>query len=214
MQLDEYGEFITPGLDDVVSVGDGFVGFEAERVGGLPGLTEEAQRLTEVGLAELAEAEQPTPVVPLAVSAFLTSRKRSAAAELADWIDSAEGRASSLESIGRALSRRNHGRSRAVVMAHDHDEAIKGLRALADGKMNPSVFAADGPATNGPVWVLAGFGALVAEETGAVVVSTTYRLSSSCVLQFESSTEVFGSVPNRTVPDWCATPATPMSFFR
>jgi polyketide synthase 13 len=159
VQLDEYGEFITPGLDDVVSVGDGFVGFEAERVGGLPGLTEEAQRLTEVGLAELAEAEQPTPVVPLAVSAFLTSRKRSAAAELADWIDSAEGRASSLESIGRALSRRNHGRSRAVVMAHDHDEAIKGLRALADGKMNPSVFAADGPATNGPVWVLAGFGA-------------------------------------------------------
>ena len=97
--------------------------------------------------------------MPLAVSAFLTSRKKAAAAELADWIDSPEGRASSLESIGRSLSRRNHGRSRAVVMAHDHDEAIKALRALADGKQNPSVYSADGPVTNGPVWVLAGFGA-------------------------------------------------------
>ena len=97
--------------------------------------------------------------MPLAVSAFLTSRKKAAAAELADWIDSPEGRASSLESIGRSLSRRNHGRSRAVVMAHDHDEAVKALRALADGKQNPSVYSADGPVTNGPVWVLAGFGA-------------------------------------------------------
>jgi polyketide synthase 13 len=97
--------------------------------------------------------------VPLAVSGFLTSRKKATAAELADWIDSPEGRASSLESIGRSLSRRNHGRSRAVVLAHDHDEAIKGLRALADGKQNPNVFTADGPVTSGPVWVLAGFGA-------------------------------------------------------
>ena len=113
----------------------------------------------EVAREELEADEQPTPVVPLAVSAFLTSRKKAAAAELADWIDSPEGRASSLESIGRSLSRRNHGRSRAVVLAHDHDEAIKGLRALAEGKQNPTVFSADGPVTNGPVWVLAGFGA-------------------------------------------------------
>ena len=97
--------------------------------------------------------------MPLAVSGFLTSRKKAAAAELADWIDSPEGRASSLESIGRSLSRRNHGRSRAVVLAHDHDEAIKGLRALAEGKQSPMVLTADGPVTNGPVWVLAGFGA-------------------------------------------------------
>ena len=97
--------------------------------------------------------------MPLAVSAFLSSRKKTAAAELADWIDSPEGRASSLEAIGRSLSKRNHGRSRAVILAHDHDEAIKGLRALADGKQSPLVVAADGPVTNGPVWVLAGFGA-------------------------------------------------------
>ncbi|MBX7431025.1 type I polyketide synthase [Mycobacterium sp. Y57] len=131
----------------------------------LPGLTDEALRLLEVAREELAAtqqdpaAEHHTPVVPLAVSGFLTSRKRATAAELADWMDSAEGRASSLEAIGRSLSRRNHGRSRAVVLAHDHDEAIKGLRALADGKPNPIVLSADGPVTNGPVWVLAGFGA-------------------------------------------------------
>jgi polyketide synthase 13 len=133
----------------------------------LPGLTDEALRLLEVAREELAaagegsaEAAEPfKPIVPLAVSGFLTSRKRASAAELADWIDSPEGRAASLESIGRSLSRRNHGRSRAVVTARDHDEAVKGLRALAEGKQTPLVYSADGPVTNGPVWVLAGFGA-------------------------------------------------------
>ncbi len=162
VRMDEYGEFI----DDDEGQGGGTYGefgqhsFDTdEREPELPGLTDEAKRLKEAALQEL-EAEEPhTPVVPLAVSAFLTSRKRAAAAELADWMDSEEGRASSLESIGRSLSRRNHGRSRAVVMAHDHDEAIKALRALADGKQSPAVFSADGPVTSGPVWVLAGFGA-------------------------------------------------------
>jgi polyketide synthase 13 len=128
----------------------------------LPGLTDEALRLLEIAREELAAAEAAEPVkpiVPLAVSGFLTSRKRATAAELADWVDSPEGRASSLESIGRSLSRRNHGRSRAVVMARDHDEAVKGLRAVAEGKQTPLVYSADGPVTNGPVWVLAGFGA-------------------------------------------------------
>ncbi|OBB11137.1 polyketide synthase [Mycobacteriaceae bacterium 1482268.1] len=159
VRMDEYGEFI----DEDVNEGAEFFGQHSSGTEAhdaeLPGLTDEAKRLLEVAREELEAQEQPTPVVPLAVSAFLTSRKRLAAAELADWMDSPEGRASSLESIGRSLSRRNHGRSRAVVMAHDHDEAIKALRALADGKQSPNVFSADGPVTNGPVWVLAGFGA-------------------------------------------------------
>ncbi|RZT24980.1 polyketide synthase 13 [Mycobacterium sp. BK558] len=164
VRMDEYGEFLDgddDGDDDALDVPAAAAGDDYE----LPGLTDEALRLLEVAREELAAiendpaAESKTPVVPLAVSGFLTSRKKAAAAELADWIDSPEGRASSLESIGRSLSRRNHGRSRAVVLAHDHDEAIKGLRALAEGKPNPIVLSADGPVTNGPVWVLAGFGA-------------------------------------------------------
>jgi polyketide synthase 13 len=150
VRFDEYGEFI----DDEPAAGS-----SEEPEYELPGLTDEALRLKEIALEELSVTEQPAPVVPLAISAFLTSRKKAAAAELADWVESPEGQAASLESIGRALSRRNHGRSRAVVLAHDHDEAIKGLRAVAEGKQRPNVYAADGPVTNGPVWVLAGFGA-------------------------------------------------------
>ncbi|WP_428847335.1 polyketide synthase Pks13 [Mycolicibacterium cosmeticum] len=147
IQMNEYGEF----EQEYPSYEEG--SFE------LPGLTEAAQRLIEAGRQELEGKEPPNPIVPLVISGFLTSRKKAAAAELADWIDSEEGRAASLESIGRSLSRRNHGRSRAVVLAHDHDEAVKGLRAIAEGKQSPLVLSADGPVTNGPVWVLAGFGA-------------------------------------------------------
>jgi len=152
VRMDEYGEFIDD--DDEAPLH-----LTEDEEPELPGLTDEAKRLLEVAREELEAEEATAPVVPLAVSGFLTSRKKATAAELADWIDSPEGRASSLESIGRSLSRRNHGRSRAVVLAHDHDEAVKGLRALADGKQNPNVLTADGPVTNGPVWVLAGFGA-------------------------------------------------------
>jgi polyketide synthase 13 len=161
-RFDEYGEFI----ESAESASDGASsGHEAERVSEpeLPGMTEEAKRLKEIAVEELAAQEVAEevskPLVPLAVSAFLTSRKKAAAAELADWMESPEGRASSLEAIGRSLSRRNHGRSRAVVLACDHDEAITGLRAVADGKQKPNVFSIDGPVTSGPVWAMAGFGA-------------------------------------------------------
>jgi polyketide synthase 13 len=149
MRFDEYGEFLD-------SADDGHAALDEYE---LPGVTDEAKRLKEIALEELAGQELPPPLIPLPVSAFLTSRKKAAAAELADWMESPEGQASSLESIGRALSRRNHGRSRAVVLAHNHDEAIKGLRAVADGKQKPNVFSTDGPATNGAVWAMAGFGA-------------------------------------------------------
>lgn len=149
-RFDEYGEFIAP---------EGSHGYGDEPEYELPGLTDEALRLRDEALAELASAEPLMPLIPLAVSAFLTSRKKAAATELADWIDSEEGRATPLTSIGRSLSRRNHGRSRAVVLAHDHDEAIAGLRAVAAGKQKPNVYSVDGPVTNGPIWVMAGFGA-------------------------------------------------------
>ncbi|WP_166907006.1 polyketide synthase Pks13 [Mycobacterium sp. DL440] len=160
VRMDEYGEFVHQEDEADEHSAYGLTDHEANYE--LPGLTDEALRLLEAAREELAasEAVEPTKkVVPLAISAFLSSRKKVAAAELADWIDSPEGREASLESIGRSLSRRNHGRSRAVVLAHDHDEAIKGLRAIAEGKQHPTVISADGPVTNGPVWVLAGFGA-------------------------------------------------------
>ncbi|GAY15919.1 hypothetical protein MSZK_26450 [Mycobacterium sp. shizuoka-1] len=156
VRMDEYGEFVDEAEDEYPAAANAFAEDDEPE---LPGLTEEALELIEAARAEMESSEQPVAVVPLAVSGFLTSRKRATAAELADWIDSPEGRATSLEAIGRSLSRRNHGRSRAVVMAHDHDEAVKGLRAIADGKQSPLVYSADGPVTNGPVWVLAGFGA-------------------------------------------------------
>ena len=159
VRMDEYGEFIDDDLPDAEAYGGGY---DEDAEPELPGLTDEALRLLEVAREEIAakEAAEPfKPIVPLAVSGFLTSRKRTTAAELADWVDSPEGRATPLEAIGRSLSRRNHGRSRAVVMARDHDEAVKGLRAIAEGKQTPLVYSADGPVTNGPVWVLAGFGA-------------------------------------------------------
>jgi polyketide synthase 13 len=169
VRMDEYGEFVDEPLarresgfdeeDDGLDRPAQAVDDEPE----LPGMTERAKELLEAARTELEAKEEagelPKPLVPLAISGFLTSRKKAAAAELADWMDSPEGRAASLESIGRSLSRRNHGRSRAVVLARDHDEAIKGLRAIAEGKQNPNVYSADGPVTNGPVWVLAGFGA-------------------------------------------------------
>lgn len=160
LRFDEFGNIIT----------DSAVAEEPEPE--LPGVTEEALRLKEAALEELAAQEVTAPLVPLAVSAFLTSRKKAAAAELADWMQSPEGQASSLESIGRSLSRRNHGRSRAVVLAHDHDEAIKGLRAVAAGKQAPNVFSVDGPVTTGPVWVLAGFAPSIARWARACTCAT------------------------------------------
>lgn len=156
VRMDEYGEFVD---DEVIDEYASAVAYSDDAELELPGLTDEALELIEAARAEWEASEKPIPVVPVAVSGFLTSRKRATAGELADWIDSPEGRATALEAIGRSLSRRNHGRSRAVVMAHDHDEAVKGLRAIAEGKQSPLVYSADGPVTNGPVWVLAGFGA-------------------------------------------------------
>lgn len=88
VRMDEYGEFVhdEPEADEYPAYD------EAHHE--LPGLTDEALRLIEAAREELAAAEAAEPtkkLVPLALSAFLTSRKKVAAAELADWIDSEEG---------------------------------------------------------------------------------------------------------------------------
>ena len=97
-------------------------------------------------------------VVPLVLSGFLPSRRRRTAADLLEWLESDEGRATPLADIGRALAHRNHGRSRAVVMARTHEDAITGVRAIADGKSNPLVYSSDSPDAASAVWLLSGFG--------------------------------------------------------
>ncbi|QTH59659.1 type I polyketide synthase [Corynebacterium hindlerae] len=94
--------------------------------------------------------------VLLPVSGLLPSRRRQAAADLADFL---EGRPDAdLVKVGRSLARRNHGRSRATVDASTVDEAVKRLRKVAEGKKSVGINAADAPATHGPVFVYSGFG--------------------------------------------------------
>ncbi|GAB90550.1 polyketide synthase Pks13 [Gordonia rhizosphera] len=97
-------------------------------------------------------------VVPLVISGFLPSRRRKAAEDLLAWLESDAGRATPLADIGRSLAHRNHGRSRAVVMARTHDDAITGVRAVAEGKNNPLVYSVDSPDAASAVWLLSGFG--------------------------------------------------------
>ncbi|MEU5841286.1 polyketide synthase Pks13 [Rhodococcus sp. NPDC047139] len=107
---------------------------------------------------ENTEAARELPVL-LAVSAAMPSRRRRAAADLADWLETEKGSTTPLADVARTLARRNHGRSRAIVVASNHGEAIAGLRAVAAGKPAQGVFTADAPASKGAVWVLSGFGA-------------------------------------------------------
>ncbi|KIQ16661.1 polyketide synthase [Rhodococcus sp. MEB064] len=131
-------------------------------VGEPVGVPEETEAEIEQVLASIPDHDvDPGPAAPvlLAVSASMPSRRRRAAADLADWLESEVGSTTPLDAVGRSLSRRNHGRSRAVVIATTRAEAVTGLRAVADGKPGPGVFSSDSPASNGPVWVFSGFGA-------------------------------------------------------
>ncbi|MEV6215610.1 polyketide synthase Pks13 [Nocardia sp. NPDC051833] len=103
------------------------------------------------------ERAEPLPVI-LAVSAYLPSRRKRAAAELADWLEG-PGKDVPLTDVARALAKRSHQRSRGVVLAKTHEEAVAGLRAIAEGKPGAGVFTADSPAAAPPVWVMCGFGA-------------------------------------------------------
>ncbi len=108
-----------------------------------------------------AAAAEPAPfgeTVLLVVSGPMPSRRRRAAAELANWLETAEGSRTPLADVGRTLARRTHGRSRAAVLATTRAEAIAGLRAVAAGTPAPNVLSADSPAAEGPVWVYSGYG--------------------------------------------------------
>ncbi|MDN6601551.1 type I polyketide synthase [Corynebacterium flavescens] len=93
--------------------------------------------------------------VALPVSGLLPSRRATAAAQVADFIEEEKP---DLLALARTLARRNHGRSRAVITAHNAQEAVKRLRQVADGKVSQGIAAADSPSIPGPVFVYSGFG--------------------------------------------------------
>ena len=94
--------------------------------------------------------------VALPVSGLLPSRRKDAAAALADFL---EGRSDAdLVPVARSLAKRNHGRSAAVIQAGSTAEAVKRLRQVAEGKVAPGIATADAPAALGPVFVYSGFG--------------------------------------------------------
>ncbi|MFT3898693.1 MAG: polyketide synthase Pks13 [Gordonia sp. (in: high G+C Gram-positive bacteria)] len=121
--------------------------------------TEEKVEEVEVDPAEgFAPCAQEGAVIPLVVSGFVSSRRRKAAKALVEWLESDEGKNTPLVDIGRALAHRNHGRTRSVVMARSHEDALKGMTAIAEGKNNPLVYTADAPDAASAVWLLSGFG--------------------------------------------------------
>lgn len=118
----------------------------------------EAERIVESAVPEAEwTREEPLPVI-LPVSAYLPSRRKRAAKDLADWLESEAGQATPLADVARALAKRNHNRSRGVVIAKTHEEAVAGLRAIQEGKPGTGVYTADAPAAKGALWVMAGFG--------------------------------------------------------
>ncbi|MCU1644679.1 MAG: Phthiocerol/phenolphthiocerol synthesis polyketide synthase type PpsA [Nocardia sp.] len=125
---------------------------EAERI-----VTESAPEVV-APEPEWVNREEPLPLI-LPVSAYLPSRRKRAAKDLADWLESEAGQATPLVDVARSLAKRNHGRSRGVVIAKTHEEAVAGLRAIAEGKPGTGVFTADSPSARGALWVMAGFGA-------------------------------------------------------
>ncbi|MDR7330450.1 polyketide synthase Pks13 [Corynebacterium guangdongense] len=116
---------------------------------------EVAQSASEPAPSQLIDPEDPNGVV-LPVSGLLASRRRQAAAVLADFL---EGRADEdLVPVARSLAGRNHGRARAAVTANTVADAVTRLRKIAEGKTSLGSVAADSPATLGPVFVYSGFG--------------------------------------------------------
>lgn len=97
--------------------------------------------------------------VVLPISGMVPSRRRQAAGDLADYLEQAQDNKDfALTAVARTLAKRNHGRSRAAVVAADAAEAIKRLRKLAEGKAATAAVSADAPESPGPVFVYSGFG--------------------------------------------------------
>ncbi|MGM5595510.1 alpha/beta fold hydrolase [Corynebacterium glucuronolyticum] len=86
------------------------------------------------------------------VSGLLPSRRREAATSLLD------ADLSDPHAVARATARRNHGRSRAAIVATDEEQLRHRLELVSQGKKGPGIEVSDAPSTAGPVFVYTGFG--------------------------------------------------------
>src|SRR5699024_6759357 len=84
------------------------------------------------------------------------SRRRRAAADLADWLEA--NPKAPFADVARTLATRSRGRSKAVVPATDVESAIEGLRRVAEGSAGPGIVSVDSPLAQGPVWIFSGYG--------------------------------------------------------
>lgn len=91
-----------------------------------------------------------TSVVPV----LLSARSTRALQDMASRLDSSLRDGADLHSFGGSLSARARLEHRAVVLAADRDEALDGLRAVADGKPSPSVIRGSASSGRGAVLLL------------------------------------------------------------
>ncbi|WP_288814818.1 polyketide synthase Pks13 [uncultured Corynebacterium sp.] len=110
-----------------------------------------------IGLDAAADVDS-TYLLP--VSGLLPSRRKAAAADLVAWLQekSAGSKPVALDEVARALAGRNHGRSRAVALANNVEQAIDGLQRIAEGKDTGATKSANAPSAMGAAWVYSGFG--------------------------------------------------------
>lgn len=122
------------------------------------------------------------------VSGLMPSRRRAAAAALARWVE--DNPQADVSAVARATACRNHGRSRAAIVAHDNEELLKRLRLVAEGKKAGGISVADSPSQLGPVFIYSGFGSQ--HRKMAKDLCTTSRLFElrleelDRIIQFES----------------------------
>ncbi|UXA10874.1 SDR family NAD(P)-dependent oxidoreductase [Mycobacterium sp. SMC-8] len=106
-------------------------------------------------------AAQPEPSVStLVVTGKTPARVASLAGRLADWLQSPESAGIGLADVAATVNHRRAQHARfATVTAADRDQAVAGLRALAEGYPAPGVVPVhDGPCGSGTVFVYSGQG--------------------------------------------------------
>ncbi|MER0107020.1 beta-ketoacyl synthase N-terminal-like domain-containing protein [Corynebacterium sp. KPL2895] len=147
------------------------------------------------GTPHTSDPQLSTGTVALPVSGLLPSRRARAAGLLADFLEAEQP---DLADVARTVARRNHSRSRAVVMASSTEEAIKRLRQVAEGKVSVGIAAADSPQVQGPVFVYSGFGSQhrkMAKDMIALSPLFSTRLKElDAIVDFESGWSILGIV--------------------